>query len=144
MLADVFACLGADEALVKRAAVQLVAARLAPHIHRSFEARVSGTQLPRVTPLATRWSVLAIPSADVSTRARRVSADDSRTLAADVAAAVRSGDLPAQEAFLHHCLTCQDTLAFMLARRDARRAGVELLAAWAEVGAQLEKGVVSA
>lgn len=155
-LADLLMGLGATHSAVVRAAVQLAAPRLAEPVCRAFEHRARRTddpvlahrhgtapeQLPRVTPLATRWSVLAIPSADVTTRARRVSADDSRALAAAVAPALGATDaaaIAAQEAFLHHCTTCRDALAYMLASRAARKAGVELSAAWQAVGAALEQ-----
>ena len=142
-LADMFCSLGASEALVKQAAVQMAAQRLAPHVRRSFEAQGAASALPRVTPLATRWSVVAIPSADVSTRVRRASADDSRALAADVARALSAGYTVAQEEFLMHCVTCQDTLAFMLARRQAHKAGIALTPNCEAAGAELEKAVVN-
>lgn len=138
-LADLFHVASADAAPMKRAALQLAGARLAPHLRDAFAQRVAAGALPRVTPLATRWSVLAVPSADVSTRSRRVSADDSRALAAGVAQAVRDADMAAQEAFLHHCVTCQDALAFMLASRAARREGITLAPAWDRVAAELEQ-----
>lgn len=139
-LADLFRGVGPEGVAVRRAALQMAAPRLAEHIRRSFYNRVAAPVLPAVTPLATRWSVVAIPSADVSTRARRVSADDSRVLADGVLTALREGDMPAQEAFLHHCVTCQDTLAFMLARRAAHKASLPLSDAWDAVSTALEQG----
>lgn len=138
-LADLFAAVGAEQSALKRAALELVAHRLAPHVRHWFEAMQTEAALPRINPLATRWSVLAIPSADMATRARRVSADDSRALAAQAVAAVHAADRNAQEAFFHHCLTCHDNLAFMLARRQLLREGTAWPAGWDAVSAQLEQ-----
>ena len=138
-LADLFRVLGPKGAVAKAAALQMVASRLPAHVRRSFEARVSVDPLPAVTTLASRWSVLAIVSADVSTRARRVSADDSRALAADVLRALQGADLAVQEQFLDHCMTCRDAMAFMLARLAARKAGLALSPAWDSVGDALER-----
>jgi mono/diheme cytochrome c family protein len=138
-LADMFVVLGVHEAALKRMGLQMAASRMAPHAARWFEAQVSAAPLSRITPLATRWSVLARPSADISTRARRCSVDDSRAQADAVLQAVAAGDLPAQQAFLHHCVTCHDNLAFMLARRALLRTGVTLPEDWAAVSLQLEQ-----
>lgn len=139
-LADLFFALGADQTPIKTAALQLATHRLSEHVRRWFETLLrSAGALPRINPLATRWSVLAIASADMSTRARRVSADDSRALAAEVVQAVRSNDALAQEAFFHHCLTCHDNLAFMLARRALLRDMAVLPQGWDAVSEQLEQ-----
>jgi hypothetical protein len=141
-LADLFRVLGPKGSIAKAAALQMVASRLPVHVRRSFEARVTGDPLPAVTTLASRWSVLAIASADVSTRARRVSTDDSRALAADVLRALQGGDLAGQEQFLHHCMACRDAMAFMLARLAARKAGLALSPSWDSVGDALEREAV--
>jgi hypothetical protein len=83
--------------------------------------------------------VLARPSADISTRARRCSGDDSRALAAAVILAVADHDMQAQQAFLHHCITCHDNLAFMLARRALLRTQPTLPDHWQMVSQQLEQ-----
>lgn len=138
-LADLFMQFGADEQELKRSAVQLAQGRLAPHVLRGFEARVAQAVVPRITPLATRWSVLARPSADIATRARRCSVDDSRLLAERAEAAWAAGDLAAQQEFLHHCVTCRDNLAFMLARRAVLRTTAVLPDEWQAVSLQLEQ-----
>jgi hypothetical protein len=84
--------------------------------------------------------VLATPSADISTRARRCSADDSRALAQLAIQAVSESDEQAQQLFLHHCLTCHDNMAFMLARRALLKAASQLPPGWEEVSQQLERG----
>jgi hypothetical protein len=137
-LADLFSRFGARDAQLKRAALQLARARLSAHASRWFEAQTAQTALPAINPLATRWSVLAHPSADISTRARRCSADDSRLLAAQAVQAFAAADQPAQNEFLHHCVTCHDNLAFMLARRALLKSGAGLPPDWAEVSLQLE------
>ena len=138
-LADLFVSMGEGEASLKRAALQMARDRLAVHAARWFDAQAGQGRLSRVTPLATRWSVLARPSADVSTRARRCSADDSRALAEQVMRAIETGDAQGQQAFLHHCVTCHDNLAFMLARRALLRRGAPLPPDWEAVSQQLEQ-----
>ncbi len=137
-LADLFVSFGEEGVALKRSALQMARSRLAAHVVRWFDAQVTQARLPRITPLATRWSILARPSADISTRARRCSVDDSRALAEQVVASFRSADLPAQQAFLHHCVTCHDNLAFMLARRELLRGGAVLPEDWEAVSLQLE------
>lgn len=56
--------------------------------------------MPAINPLATRWSVLAQPSADISTRARRCSVDDSRRLAEQAVLAFEA--LKNSRAVFHH------------------------------------------
>jgi mono/diheme cytochrome c family protein len=81
-----------------------------------------------------------MPSADISTRARRCSADDSRSLAKIAVQAVADSDQQAQQIFLHHCLTCHDNLAFMLARREILKLAKQLPPGWEVVSIQLERG----
>ncbi len=138
-LADIFVSFGEREESLKRTALQMARDRLAAHAARWFEAQAGQARLSRITPLATRWSVLARPSADISTRARRCSVDDSRALADQVVKAFDDADAPAQQAFLHHCVTCHDNLAFMLARRALLRMGAALPPEWQAVSQQLEQ-----
>ncbi|MDD2924958.1 hypothetical protein [Rhodoferax sp.] len=140
-LADLFASVGAEQAQFKRDALSLARERLAPHVSSWFESQIDAPVLPRITPLATRWSVLAIPSADISTRARRCSVDDSRALAAQVIDAVAQGDAQGEQLFLHHCVTCHDNLAFMLARRALLKANTRLPPGWDTVSQQLEQAM---
>jgi len=141
VLADIFTSLGADQAAFKRSALALAIDRLSAHVAGWFESQVPASRLPRITPLATRWSVLSIPSADVSTRARRCSADDSRALAARAVLAIEKSDAQGEQLFLHHCLTCHDNLAFMLARRQLLKINTQLPAGWDAVSHQLEQQV---
>ena len=138
-LADLFSCYGANDSALKRTALHRVRARLSEHAARWFESQTGQAKLPAITPLATRWSVLAHPSADVSTRARRCSPDDSHLLAERVVLAVERADLSAQNEFLHHCITCHDKLAFMLARRALLRTAAALPSDWEAVSLQLEE-----
>lgn len=138
-LADLFSCFGVGDEPLKRTALQLASGRLSAHAARWFEAQVAQAALPAINPLATRWSVLAHPSADISTRARRCSVDDSRMLAEQALLAFETNDQPAQNEFLHHCVTCHDNLAFMLARRALLKSGAALPDDWAAVSQQLEQ-----
>lgn len=138
-LADLFSCCGAPHAAFKRTALQLAKGRLSAHAARWFEAQIGQAPLPAINPLATRWSVLSHPSADMSTRARRCSADDSRLLAGQAVRAFETMDATAQNEFLHHCVTCHDNLAFMLARRALRQSGAVLPDDWEAVSLQLER-----
>ena len=138
-LADIFVSFGARDASLKRTALELARGRLARYVVRWFDARAGEPPLARVTPLATRWSVLARPSADISTRARRCSADDSRALAEQMVSAVERADLKAQQDFLHHCITCHDNLAFMLARRALLSRDAPLPPDWEDVSQQLQQ-----
>ena len=138
-LADLFSCFGAPHATFKHTALHLAKGRLSAHATRWFEAQIGQAPLPAINPLATRWSVLAHPSADISTRARRCSADDSRLLAGQAVKAFEAGDATAQNEFLHHCVTCHDNLAFMLARRVLRQSGAALPDDWEAVSLQLQQ-----
>jgi len=138
ILADLFCVFGAEHASTKAQALGLVRVQLSSHVAAWFDSQVNAAALPRISPLATRWSVLAVTSADISTRARRCSADDSKTLAEAVLRAVQAGDAQAQQVFLHHCLTCHDNLAFMLARRALLKLGQVLPESWEAVSSQLE------
>jgi hypothetical protein len=137
-LADLFCAFGPAHAVTKQTILDKSMARLPAHVGNWFASQVHAPALPVVSPLATRWSVLAVVSADISTRARRCSADDSRLLAAQVVDAVGRSDLQAQQLFLHHCLTCHDNLAFMLARRQLLKRDGELPPAWEATSVQLE------
>lgn len=140
VLADLFTALGADHSALKAQALALVRPRLSAHVAAWFGSQTHAPALPRISPLATRWSVLATPSADISTRARRCSADDSRALAQLALKAVAESDEQAQQLFLHHCLTCHDNMAFMLARRALLKVASQLPPGWEEVSQQLERG----
>lgn len=138
-LADIFVSLDENARAFKRNAIDLVRARLSAHVLRWFEALADRARVTRVTSLATRWSVLARPCVDISTRARRCSPDDSRIWAEQAVRAYRSADAQAQQDFFHHCVTCHDNLAFMLARRDVLRLASSLPVDWEAVSQQLER-----
>lgn len=143
-LTDVFVVFGDTQSTLKRASLTLAKNRLAEHVVRWFSSQVDAPALAKINSLATRWSVLAVPSADISTRARRCSADDSRLLASQVLEAIERQDKEAEQAFLHHCVTCHDNLAFMLARRVMLRTGLALPVEWDQVSQQLEQSMESA
>ncbi len=141
VLADIFTSLGPNHAAFKRKTLVMAIDRLSAHVASWFESQVPTPSLPRISPLATRWSVLSIPSADISTRARRCSADDSRALAARAVLAIETSDAQGEQLFLHHCLTCHDNLAFMLARRQWLKNHTQLPEGWDAVSRQLEQQV---
>lgn len=119
-----------------------VSQRLTPFVVGQFLSLVEQRQrLPRVSPLATRFSVLAMPSLDVPRRALLCGVDDSRELAAQAIPALLAGDTAAEQAFLTHCEGAGDSLAFMLASRALSRAGVVQSQRWLEVSVALQKEV---
>ena len=128
VLADLFTALGAGHSALKAQALALVRPRLSAHVAAWFGSQTHAPALPRISPLATRWSVLATPSAD------------SRALAQLALKAVAESDEQAQQLFLHHCLTCHDNMAFMLARRALLKVASQLPPGWEEVSQQLERG----
>lgn len=137
-LADMFGSFGKDSAALKAAALQLAAPRLGDRLVRRFQLWVAAQALPPITPLATRWSLLVSASADTPTRSRRCGADDSRRLAAQFLAAFGAQQEGAQAQFLLHCLTCQDRLAFMIARREILKRQDHLPDGWADVQNELQ------
>ncbi|MCX7257311.1 MAG: hypothetical protein NTZ64_11385 [Polaromonas sp.] len=137
-LADMFGSFGKDSAALKAAALQLAAPRLGDRLVRRFQLWVAAQALPPITPLATRWSLLVSASADTPTRSRRCGADDSRRLAAQFLAAFAVHEEGAQVQFLHHCLTCQDRLAFMIARREILKRQDHLPDGWINVQNELQ------
>ena len=139
-LADVFVSFGPEGAALKRRALALAAPRLHEWLLGRFERWVHAPALPRITPLATRWSVIAVPSADMSTRARRCSPDVSRAVAEQALAAWQANDLDGMDHFFHHCLTCRDRLAFMLVRRALYQRQASLPDGWAAVETELLQG----
>lgn len=113
--------------------------RLPAHVLRGFTQQAdSGQRLPRVNTLATRWSVLAMPSLDVPAHAQLCSTDDSRDLASRALPAMLAGDQAVEEEFLAHCEGARDTLAFMLARRRLRQEGRALSPRWEAVADVLQ------
>lgn len=141
-LADMlWACRGAVVGMLDQPAV---AARLAPYI--ACQLRDAGSDdapVPRVHPLATRWSVLATPSMDVPRRALLSGVDDSRALVAQAVPAILAGDAQMETEFLAHCVGTHDSLAFMLARRALAKAGWPLSGQWRDAGDAIERGVMS-
>jgi hypothetical protein len=137
-LADMFAQLDKSHADVKRIAYEACQHRLSARISLAFEGLIEKNQIPLINKLATRWSLLSIPSADIPTRVRRCSLDASRVLAAAGFHAFETRDEEAQNAFLEHCMTCHDKMAFMLARRAVLKIVPRLPEAWELVSSRLE------
>jgi hypothetical protein len=137
-LADMFAQLDAGHAAAKRAAFMACRHRLPARIGVAFEELIEQSRIPHINTLATRWSLLSIPSADIPARVRRCSLDVSKELAAAALVAFAARDEEAQRAFLDHCVTCHDKMAFMLARRGVLKMVDRLPPAWELVSTRLE------
>ncbi|MGY1458998.1 hypothetical protein ACW5F0_10165 [Luteimonas sp. A534] len=142
-LADLFHALPAAAGSIHLTALQLAAPRLGQHVADAFRRLCQGRTLAAVHPLATRWSVLCQPSAEVPARVRRTSPDESRRRATQVVQSLcEGGPLEAsrmEREFLEHCISCQDKLAFMLATRELRRQQVWLAASWQQAASWLEQ-----
>ncbi|RZS30003.1 hypothetical protein [Corticibacter populi] len=147
-LADLFHAVTASRGQdLRQLASELAQARLPRHVSSVFQQlRQSGQMIGPISLVANRWSVMVQPSAAAPARSRRASGDDSRRLAEQVVRAMTGGDAADASAavelleyeFLAHCSACQDKLAFMLARRELLRQGLELTPAWLDVAAKLE------
>jgi hypothetical protein len=143
VLADMFVALPRQEAQLRQAALQMADGRLSPYVAEAFQRHSQGYGLPPITALATRWSVIAHPSADVPARVRRANPDHSRQMAQAVVRALCEGE-PGEAArteteFLDHCTRCQDKLAFMLATRELRRREIALDDRWSRTASWLEQ-----
>lgn len=142
-LADLFAATPLTDPDLRRNALQMAEVRLNPHVAQAFVRHTQGHALPRITALATRWSVWALPSAEVPARVRRASPDDSHRMARQVVEALYDGEptdaARIEQDFLDHCISCQDKLAFMLATRDLRRAEIVVDERWTRVAAWLQQ-----
>lgn len=142
-LADLFVAAPLTDPMLRSNALQMAEARLNPHVARAFVRHTRGHRLPGITPLATRWSVVAQPSSEVPARVRRASPDDSRRLASQVVEALYNGEpgdaARIEQDFLDHCISCQDKLAFMLAMRNLRRAEIVVDERWTRVATWLQQ-----
>jgi hypothetical protein len=74
-----------------------------------------------ISPLATRWSVLVMPSLDVPTHKLRTSSDHAWYVADNIIATLlkaREDNSPTliqtEDDFLEHCIACADRMAFMM------------------------------
>lgn len=117
--------------------------RLSPGVLAAFSSQLQTGPLPRVSALATRYSVLAMPSLDVPPRAILCGVDDSRRAAAAALPGLLAGDALIEAAFLDHCEGACDTLAFMLARSALVKARHVLSPRWREVSETLQRDAVS-
>ena len=137
-LVDMFAGCSQATDTDREMALDRVQARLNPLLVAKLRPYITQAALPLSNALATRWSVIASPSLDMPRRTMRCNTDDSRLLAQNAVKAWQVHDMAAQDAFLEHCVICQDKLAFLLARRSLLQQLDELPAAWKTVGDLLE------
>lgn len=137
-LVDMFAGCSQATDTDREMALDFVQARLNPLLVAKLRPYITQAGLPLSNALATRWSVIASPSLDMPRRTMRCNSDDSRFHAQNAVKAWQDHDVTKQEAFLEHCVICQDKLAFLLARRSLLQQLDELPAAWKAVGDRLE------
>ncbi|HMS26857.1 MAG TPA: hypothetical protein PKC80_05735 [Burkholderiaceae bacterium] len=119
-------------------ALDSVQSHLNPLLVVKLKPYIANPNLAASNALATRWSVLISPSLDMPRRTMRCNTDDSRVHAQNAVRAWQANDVIAQNAFLEHCVICQDKLAFLLARRSLLQLLEDLPATWEAVGKQLE------
>lgn len=82
----------------------------------------TGDYLPKITPLATRFSVLVSPSMNVPKYKLYVGKDDAKQLSLQVSQSLIDAKKSGQDAlieeiqaqYFRHCLACQDKIGFML------------------------------
>ena len=123
----------------RQAALNLAQSRINPLLVDRLQGQVEKPTYTVNNSLATRWSILASPSLDIPRRTMRCSTDDSRQYARRAVAAWQANDMATQNAFLEHCIICQDKLAFLLARKNILQSQDELPLAWMLAGEFLEK-----
>ena len=108
--------------------INQVKEKLTPAVIEGYNRCINhGDYIFKSSPLATRWSVLVLPSMAVYEHQLRVSSDDSKTVAELTVAALLDvieeedpedqADQIAEieSAFFAHCLACHDRLAFSMA-----------------------------
>jgi len=122
--------------LSQSAAAARLGQRLAQTVRR---AALGGQPLARVNPLATRWSILTIPSLGSRIRSWLCSPDDSRAIAAEVLGPILAGDEATEQLFLAHCTGAADVLAFMLVRQELKRAGHRFSQRWANAFSDMQR-----
>lgn len=124
-------------------------AKLPTHIAEQFLAYInSGEYLPIITTLATRYSVLTVPSMNVPKHKMYVGKDDAKriadTLKATLMEAKESGDKEkiktAEDEYLAHCLACQDKMGFMMTWFALAKAGWVFDEKWESCKATLTSG----
>lgn len=138
-LADYFFACWYDMAKEGRTALEVAEQRLPKHILSGFELYVNtGEHLPKISPLATRFSVLASPSLNVPKHQLFVSKDDATLMAKALKDALLDAKADnntaliamLEDEFLAHCAACQDHMSFMMAWLALSRAGWEFSEAW--------------
>ena len=125
-----------------------VAGRLPPHIRQAFD-RYTKKQLymKRISELATRWSVLVVPSFNVASHRLRTSSDDARQLATHISnilmtlqtegATEQIEQIEAE--FFSHCIACVDRIAFSLVWFRLGKHGWQFDERWARCRQYLEQ-----
>jgi len=122
--------------LTDRTAEARLGQRLAQTVRR---AALGGQPLARVNPLATRWSILTIPSLGSRVRSWLCSPDDSRAIAAEVLGPILAGDTATEQLFLAHCTGAGDVLAFMLVRQRLKHAGHRFSQRWRKTFSAMQR-----
>ncbi|WP_230660660.1 hypothetical protein [Psychrobacter sp. I-STPA10] len=98
--------------------------RLQPNVYKAFEQCIlKFDYMQKVSPLATRWSVLVSPSLNVSSHNLLTSSDNARQLANEVVELLLFNKQQKKQQriteiesdFFAHCLACHDVMAFTIA-----------------------------
>lgn len=100
----------------------------------------TGEHLPNISALATRYSVLVLPSMNVPTHKLYVGKDEARqiaeTLKNTLLAAKAENDVTkmaiAEQEYLAHCVACQDRMGFMMTWFALSKMGWQFDDKWAQ------------
>lgn len=121
---------------------------LPAHIANKFLAYINtGYYLPAISPLATRWSVLTVPSMSIPAYQVYVGKDEAKKLAKSVSTQLLTakmlGDEVAvktiQQEYFGHCLACFDKMGFMMTWFALSKQGWVFDEAWLSCRMSLER-----
>lgn len=122
-LADLFFACWYDMAVMGPEIMSEYGEKLPAHIQDEFWRYVNtGEHLPKVSPLATRFSVLVSPSMQVPAHQIYLGRDDAKSIAKQItqtlvlARQTNDDGLVAEttQAYLAHCMACKDLMGFMM------------------------------
>lgn len=123
-------------------------ALLPAHIFNKFSLYVNtGCYLSVITPLATRWSVLTVPSMSIPAYQVYIGKDEAKKLAKAVSTQLLTakalGDETAvwtiQQEYFSHCLACFDKMGFMMTWFALSKQGWVFDEAWLSCRMSLER-----
>lgn len=97
--------------------------RLHPQIQRAFTECINKQEyIHLISALATRWSVLVMPSMNVESHRLRTSSDDAKRIASDITKTLLDARYDedwervnqVETEFFAHCFACDDRMAFSI------------------------------